>query len=86
MSRISLRRILTKDLILHSYKIQFVQALNPNGHNLRCGFVEAMLEHFQSFKHVLVSDEVHFHLNGHVNKQNYRCWAATNPHFKHQKP
>jgi hypothetical protein len=34
----------------------------------------------------LMSDEAHFHLNGSVNKQNCRYWAANNPHEMHQKP
>ena len=35
---------------------------------------------------VLMSDEAHFHLNGAVNKQNCRYWAAENPREIHQKP
>ena len=33
-----------------------------------------------------MSDEAHFHLNGNVNKQNFRYWAAENPQTLHQKP
>lgn len=35
---------------------------------------------------ILFSDEAHFHLNGHVNKQNWNYWSATNPKQKHQTP
>jgi len=35
---------------------------------------------------VMMSDEAHFHLNGFVNKQNCRFWAAENPRELHQRP
>jgi hypothetical protein len=35
---------------------------------------------------VVISDEAHFHLNGSVNKQNYRYWAMENPRELHQRP
>jgi len=34
----------------------------------------------------VMSDEAHFHLNGFVNKQNCRFWAAENPQELHQRP
>ena len=34
----------------------------------------------------MMSDEAHFHLDGFVNKQNYRYWATTNPRQLHQRP
>lgn len=86
VSRTTLRRILKEDLKLHPYKLQLVQDLKPNDHNLRRDFVETMFERFRSFNNILFSDEAHFHLNGHVNKQNSRYWASENPRFKHQKP
>lgn len=84
--RTSLRRILVKDLKLHPYKIQLVQELKPNDHNLRRIFAQTMLERFPTLNNILFSDEAHFHLNGHVNKQNCRYWATENPKSKHQKP
>lgn len=45
-----------------------------------------MLERFPTLNNILFSDEAHFHLNGHVNKQNCRYWAEENPKSKHQKP
>ena len=33
-----------------------------------------------------MSDEVWFHLPGHVNSQNTRYWAAENPHLVHEQP
>ncbi|CAK1590500.1 unnamed protein product [Parnassius mnemosyne] len=45
-----------------------------------------MLNRFTSFNNVLFSDEAHFPINGHVNKQNCRYWSCKNPNRKHQKP
>ncbi|KAA5588277.1 DUF4817 domain-containing protein, partial [Pseudomonas aeruginosa] len=42
ISRSALRRILTKDLKLHPYKLQLVQELKPNDHHLRRAFAETM--------------------------------------------
>ncbi|XP_028027786.1 uncharacterized protein LOC114241201 [Bombyx mandarina] len=86
ISRSSLRRILTKDLKLHPYKLQLVQELKPNDHHLRRAFAETMLERFQSLNNILFSDEAHFHLSGFVNKQNCLYWAEENPQLKHQRP
>ena len=33
-----------------------------------------------------MSDEAHFHLDGYVNKQNYRFWNTENPRNIHEKP
>ncbi|XP_048484480.1 uncharacterized protein LOC125490157 [Plutella xylostella] len=84
--RTSVRRILKLDLKLHPYKIQLVQELKPNDLNLRKLFAETMLERFKSFNNILFSDEAHFHLNGHVNKQNCRYWSTENPKAKHERP
>jgi hypothetical protein len=35
---------------------------------------------------LMMSDEAHFHLDGYVNKQNCRFWAAENPRELHQRP
>ncbi|GBN94833.1 hypothetical protein AVEN_207844-1 [Araneus ventricosus] len=32
------------------------------------------------------TDEAHFHLNGFVNKQNWRFWVSENPHLCEEKP
>jgi hypothetical protein len=34
---------------------------------------------------IIKSDEAHFHLNGTVNKQNLRYWAANNPRNIHER-
>lgn len=80
--------ILKKDIKLHPFKIQIVQALKPDDYNLRKNFCEMMLERFRTVNTIFWSDEAHFHLNGSVNKQNCRYWAprGQNPHLKHQQP
>lgn len=86
LPRTSLQRILKKDLHLHPYKIQLVQKLKDTDTIHRLNFANEMLNRFTSFNNVLFSDEAHFHINGHVNKQNCRYWSCENPNRKHQKP
>lgn len=80
--------ILQEDLKFHPFKIQLVQELKENDFNLRKNFCETMLERFRTVNCIFWSDEAHFHLNGHVNKQNCRYWAPRkrNPRLKHQRP
>jgi hypothetical protein len=35
---------------------------------------------------ILTSDKVHFHLNGSVNKQNFRYWLMINRRQVHEHP
>jgi len=35
---------------------------------------------------ILRSDKAHFHLNGSVNKQNFRYWSTINPRQVHEHP
>jgi hypothetical protein len=41
-------------------------------------------EHF--INNLWMSDEAQFHLNGFVNKQNFRNWSEVNPCQVHQRP
>ncbi|GFS90867.1 uncharacterized protein TNCV_3027281 [Trichonephila clavipes] len=65
----------------HSFK--FGLAIHQNDHQARRRFVEwaqneiAVVPDFH--KRILFSDEVHFWLNGYVNKQNCRIWSEANP-------
>ncbi|GFW14175.1 putative DD41D transposase [Trichonephila clavipes] len=62
---------------------QFGLAIHQNDHQARRRFVEwaqneiAIVPDFH--KRILFSDEVHFWLNGYVNKQNCRIWSEANP-------
>lgn len=90
LSRRTMGRILFSDLKLHPYKLQIIQQLQPGDANNRINFAQMFLakceENEMFLNNVWMSDEAHFHLSGYVNKQNFRYWAAENPHFLHQKP
>lgn len=87
ISRTSLRTIMKKHLKFHPYKIMIVQKILPHDPVQRLQFSEHMLNILQDDLAVIItSDEAHFHLDGHVNKQNCRYWAKENPRELHQKP
>jgi len=87
LSATSTWRILRRDLDLH-YKIQQTQELKVNDHIQRHMFADWVLEQLEvnlNFaKQIIFSDEVHFWMNGYVNKQNCRIWNDTNPRKIHQ--
>ena len=87
LSRRSLQRILHGELNFHPYKIMIVQRLLPSD-SVQCRlFCERMLEIIASDDVILLmNDEVHFHLDGYVNNQNCRFWAAENLWELHQRP
>lgn len=82
----SVRRILHLDLRFHPYKLMIVQKLNEGDYVQRREFAERMLEILDDRVVVIMSDEAHFHLNGYVNKQNFRYWAPRNPNELHERP
>ena len=53
-------------------------------------FANLMLEKIDlkeiDLKKMWFSDEAHFHLNGYVNKQNWRHWGTENPHLAVARP
>jgi hypothetical protein len=49
-------------------------------------FEEILTENPDLPNKLLMRDEAYFHLNGTVNKQNFRYWSAANPHELHQCP
>ncbi|GFS81534.1 transposable element Tc3 transposase [Trichonephila clavipes] len=69
---------------------QFGLAIHQNDHQARRRFVEwaqneiAIIPDFH--KRILFSDEVHFWLNGYVNKQNCRIWSEVNPQVYVETP
>jgi transposase len=88
LSRESVRTILKKDLAFHPYKMCIVQQLKATDYEQREDFAVRMQvlleEHENSI--IIMSDEAHFHLNGEVNKQNFRYWSTDNPCNIHEKP
>lgn len=86
MSDRSVRRILHQELHFHPYKIAIVQQLKPHDYANRQRFVEQMIDLMDDQKTLVMSDEAHFHLDGYVNKQNFRYWSDTNPQELHERP
>lgn len=90
LSRTSVRRILRMDLHLFPYKIQILQAQTAANmverHNF-CLTTSQRIEDNPNFLSlVFFSDEAHFYLSGHVNKQNLRFWAQAQPHEHVNRP
>lgn len=82
----SVRRILRFDLHFHPYKMAIAQQLKPNDYAQRQAFCEQMIDLITDDKILIMSDEAHFHLDGYVNKQNFRYWSSTNPEELHERP
>jgi len=83
MSQSSFWRILRKRLRVKGYRVQLLQALNPQDHNLRSRFCLDFQQRLREdgFAEKLVfSDEVTFHVCGKVNRHNVRIWGTENPH------
>ena len=81
-------RILHQDLNFHLYKLMLVQELNQQDFGRRTTFAETLLQMFEEDPElvILTSNEAHFHLNGSVNKQNFRYWSTINPRQVHEHP
>ena len=77
-------KILHKRLQFHAYKVQIVQALQPNDRPQRAAFAEEILDRIDKsndyLQHVAFSDEATFHVTGKVNRHNLRIWGSENPH------
>ena len=71
------------------YKIQTQQPLSPEAIDKRLEFGNVVLNWLDNneinFGQIWFSDEAHFHLDGCVNKQNWRIWGTENPHFSIEK-
>ena len=86
MSDRTVRRILHNDLHFHPYKIAMVQQVLPRDYAVRVTFCEQMIDMMEDETVILMSDEAHFHLDGFVNKQNFRYWSDENPQQLHERP
>ena len=82
ISRRSLQRI-QNDLNMYPYKVQLVQSLQPLDMQQRLTYAVKFQEIARNdinFTHnLIIRNEAHFHLNGHVNKQDIRVWNTENP-------
>ncbi len=60
-----------------------LQTLTPFSKHHRLAFAENfrayLADHPSALPHIWFSDEAHFWLFGHVNKQNCRIWSEENP-------
>ncbi|VVC37269.1 Hypothetical protein CINCED_3A022493 [Cinara cedri] len=73
---------------MHPYKIDFVQHLGAADPIRRLEFIAWFSIQFHNdlliINHILCSDESKCTNNGIMNKQNYRYWADTNPHWSRE--
>ncbi len=83
VSKSSLHHIVKEKLNLYTYKIKILQTLTPFSKQRRLAFAENfcayLAEHPNTLPHIWFSDEAHFWLSSHLNKQNCRIWSE-NPH------
>ena len=90
LSQECVRRIFHVDLKFHPYKLQIVQELKENDHQLRIEFCQQIMTNINKDNEFLdklwISDEAYFHLTGYVNMQNHHYWADSNPKEVHERP
>ena len=90
LNECSVHRILHKDLHYHPHKIQVAQELSEQGSVRWLRFCNEFLDLVKNNSDIvnalLLLDEAHFHVSGHVNKQNCHYWAPNNPHELHHHP
>ncbi|XP_071055457.1 uncharacterized protein [Onthophagus taurus] len=88
LSKGSIHKILHAEN-LHPYKPTLLQELSEDDYGRRVEFCEFMMERINSnpnfLNNMVFSDEATFCLNGNVNKQNSRYWAAKNPKLDDSK-
>jgi len=83
MSQSSVWRILRKRLRVKGYRVQLLQALNPQDYSLRLHFCLDFQQRLQEdgFAEKLVfSDEATCHVCNKVNRHNVCIWGTENPH------
>ena len=84
LPRSTVHKVLHKNLRLYAYKVQMLQALQPNDMPRRKEFAVNMLQRISEgkafLKRVCFSNEATFHVSGKLNKYNVRIWGSENPH------
>ena len=85
IKRESVRKILNEQLKLYPYKIQIVQKIPENAISKRMEFCLKLSKELETnpefLQNIWFSDESHFYLDGHCNKQNMRFWGSEKPEF-----
>jgi hypothetical protein len=75
--------ILRNRFRVKGYRLQLLQALNPQDHNLTLHFCvrfQQRLEDDGFAEKLFFSDEATFHVCGKVNRHNVRIWGTENLH------
>ena len=84
ISTTSTWRILREELKKYPYRIQLKEKLTPQNKESRVHFANRISDRIEAdssfLQNILFTDEAHFHLSGHVNRQNMRIWGDENPH------
>ena len=84
LPRPTVHKVLHKNLRLYAYKVQLLQALEPNDKPRRKEFAVNMLERTSEdetfLTRVCFSDEATFHVSGKLNTHNVRIWGSEHPH------
>jgi hypothetical protein len=72
-----------KQLRLCAYKVQLIQAMEPDDHPRWAAFATEMLQRIDEdndyITSIWFSDEANFHTSGKVNRHNVRIWELENP-------
>lgn len=81
----SMQKILKNSLHMFPFKIQSHQAIPIRAVWQRADFANQILTMIDNEGFdvgcIWFTDEAHFHLNGFMNKQNWRFWGSKNPHL-----
>ncbi|GBN06981.1 hypothetical protein AVEN_203085-1, partial [Araneus ventricosus] len=90
LKRSSTQKISRNSLRMFPYKIQSHQTTPIKTVRQRFDFANEILAMIDNEGFdvgcIWFTDEAHFHLNGFVNKQNWRFWGSENPHLCEEKP
>ncbi|GBM84133.1 hypothetical protein AVEN_218303-1 [Araneus ventricosus] len=90
LKRSNTQKILRSSLWMFPYKIQSHQAIPIKAVRQRFDFANAILTMIgnEGFDvgWIWFTEEAHFHLNGFMNKQNWRFWGSENPHLCEEQP
>lgn len=84
LQRMTIYHIMCHSIHMFPYKIQICQSLNEDAIHACRNFADAMLQFLDESEtnigNIWFSDELYFHLDGFVNKQNWDIWGTENPH------
>lgn len=90
LSKSTIHRIARYDLNLFPYKVQVTQPITTDDAEKRFEFANLMIDALEKKSidksKIWFTDEAHFYLNGHVNKENMRFWGQENPRISVVKP